>query len=155
MHLTGRGGGGSGSGNDSEEEKKEKEKYCKQLGFISGLLQGVLAGAPITGTASTGYSLGQISAGLVQAAISSAYRDIDWYSQTGDHAPVNYSSGILNWYQASINWPLNSWSGLGGGYPPTLANGGLEHIFATWALSVGLGNGTSVLTDPDPSTACP
>ena len=29
-----------------------------------------------------------------------------------------------------------------------------EHVFAAWVKSVGLGNGTSVLTDPDPGTEC-
>ena len=141
----GAGSGGQDGGGGGQNEPSDKEKYCEQVEFLNELLEGLLTGSatPITGTAASGYSLGQIAAGLVQATIDAAFRDIFWYVQTGDHAPANYTSGIINWYDASIDWDLSGYDDFGA-----------EHVFAAWVLSVGVGNGTSVLTDPDPSTEC-
>lgn len=133
-------GGGGGSG------ASEKEKYCKLLEGLSNFLQGALAGAPITGTASTGYSLGVVFEGIAGITILSAYRDIEDYYDIGIH-PLPIFGSLINWQQASIDWDYSGYTG----------NGAFaaEHVFAGWVKSQGLGDGSSALTDPDPSTGCP
>ncbi len=69
---------------------------------------------------------------------------LDLYHRDGVHPPTSYYGAIINWQQASINWDYSGYDDFG-----------REHVFATWVKSVGLGNGESELTDPDPSTECP
>ncbi|VAW36529.1 hypothetical protein MNBD_GAMMA01-2201 [hydrothermal vent metagenome] len=106
----------------------------------------MLSGNNITGTASTGYSIAQGAADIFQAILNAAYNDIRHYYQSDGtmRLVASYTDGLINWYEASIDWDTSGYRQFGA-----------EHVFATWVHSVGLGNGTSVLNDPDPSTPCP
>jgi len=141
-------GGQTGGGTPPESPTPEKLDYCEALDELNAFLSSL----PITGTAATGYSIAELSAGIFRNILLAAYRDITTFISSGVH-PDHYGNGVIQWNEVNINWnDYNNWPGIG---VPNSRNGGAQHIFANFVETVGAGNGSSILTDPQPDADCP
>jgi len=126
-----------------------QESYCNK---ISLLLNSSLAALPITGSASSGYTIGELSYGVAANTYGNAFLDIESWFAARVHVGTGMG-GIIAWQDLKIDWTQYSWNGTGN---PTRGNHGVYQIFAAFLLDLGHGSGVAGLPRPDNgSWSCP